>query len=246
MTDPAALDRRLDRLELENRRLRRLTAVCLAGMFGWAACSTARPAVDTVRAQRFVLVDGSGAELGALELDGGGFPMLHMKHGKAQAVVTANGPGLLFRGLDGKTTAYMGIDSNLTSKLELSSERLMDGVRLSTRADGSCGVYVLDSTGRERGGLEASSLGGANLTFKDTAGHLRGHVGLDVNDLPSLLLMDEAGARRLGAMVLGDGTPLLEVQDAESRPRVQLTTIFDGTPSLDLFREDGGTSFRAP
>lgn len=249
MTDSAhliPLTARLDRLERENRRLRRLSAVSLAGVFGWAACSAAAPAQDTVTAQRFVLVDGSGSEQGALELDGGGFPMLRMQHGKAQAVVSLNGPGVLLRGEDGKTTAFLGIDSNRTSKLELSSERLMDGVRLTTRADGSCGVYVLDPTGRERGALEATSAGGASAYFKDETGRLRVVLGLDVKDQPNLVMMDGQGARRLGALVADDGTPLLELQDESGRPRAQLTTIFDGTPSLDLLREDGGTSFRAP
>jgi len=181
-----------------------------------------------------------------LELDQKENPMLTLRNGQSSALLTTNGPSLLLRGTDGKTGAFVGIDSKNTSRLELCSHRLLDGVRLSTHEDGSSGVYVLDVNGRERGGLESFSKGGAALNFRDGQGKMRGHVGLDESNLPNLILLDEAGGRRLGMLVQEDGNGLLEVADGRGQPRVQLSTLFDGSPRLELKREDGSPSFEAP
>lgn len=237
---------RLERLERANRRYKLGAAVAGLTCFAWVACSLGPQAKNTLSAERIVLVDAAGGEKATLETDSKGNPMLTLRNGPSTAVLTTNGPSLLLRGADGKTGAYMGIDSKNTSRLELCSQRLLDGVRLTAHADGSAGVYVLDVDGRNRGALEAFGPGGAGLNFRDAKGRVRSSLGLDAASLPNLLLLDEDGARRMGMVVQEDGNALLEVSDERGQPRVQLTTLFDGSPRLEMKREDGGASFQAP
>lgn len=241
----ADLIARLERLERSNRRHRLLALAAGLACLAWAACAL-RPDKSTLSAERFVLLAPGGGEAATLEVDSNGHPFLLMKSGEASAFLTTRGPSLLLRGPDGKTGAFVGVDSKNTSRLELVSSRLLDGVRLTTHADGSAGVYVLDSQGRERGALESLSTGGTSLQLRDGQGRIRGQVGLDAANLPSLILLDEAGGRRLGMMVEADGLPLIELQDAKARARARIATIFDGSPKLEFLREDGSPSFQAP
>jgi hypothetical protein len=241
-----AVHDRLDRLERANRRYRLALAGAAALGFAWSACSLGPQAKNVLAAERFVLLSPDGGECATLELDHKGNPMLMLKCGQSSALLSTNGPSLLLRGPDGKTGAFVGIDPKNTSRLELSSHRLLDGVRLSAHEDGSAGVYVLDVNGRERGGLESYSKGGAALNFRDAQGKMRAHMGIGETSLPDVLLLDEAGGRRLGMLVLEDGNPLLEIADPRGDPRLQLTTLFDGSPRLQLLREDGSPSFEAP
>lgn len=237
---------RLDRLERANRRYRLALAAAGCLCFAWTACSVAPRAADALASQRFVLVAADGSEKAALELDQKGNPMLTLRNGQASALLTTNGPSLLLRGQDGKTGAFVGIDSKNTSRLELCSHRLMDGVRLSAHEDGSAGLYVLDVSGRERGALESYAKGGAGLNFRDGQGKMHSHMGLDEANLPNLILLDGAGGRRLGMVVQEDGNGLFEMADERGQARLQFTTLFDGSPRMEFKREDGSVSFQAP
>lgn len=246
LASPDQVLARLERLERENRRYKLGAAAAGLACFGWVACGLVPQAKSTLSAERFVLVDAAGSEKATLEVDSKGNPMLTLRNEKSTAVLTTNGPSLLLRGPDGKTGAFLGVDSRNTSRLELCSNRLLDGVRLSAHEDGSAGVYVLDIDGRNRGALEAFGPGGAGLNFRDAQGRVRSSLGLDPASLPNLLLLDENGARRMGMVVQEDGNALLELSDERGQPRAQLTTLFDGSPLLQMKREDGGSSFQAP
>jgi hypothetical protein len=241
-----SLHARLDRLERTNRRYR-FGAVALGlCAFAWVACGIAPQAVNELAAGRFVLRAADGSEKGVLELDSQGNPALILRNGSATALLTTNGPSLLLRGPDGKTSTYMGIDPKNDAKLELTSARVLDGVRLVTHEDGSSGVYVLDPNGRERAGLESYASGGSALNLRDGQGVVRSQFALDANSIPNLLLLDAAGVRRIGMVVQPDGNGILELADERGRGRALLATAFDGSPRLEMKREDGGTSFTAP
>lgn len=242
----AALHARLDRLESANRRYRLGAAAAAMLCFAWVACGIAPQAKSELSAERFVLLGPDGSQRGVIELDSQGNPTLLFENGDAKALLTTNGPSLLLRGPDGKTGAYMGIDPKNDAKLELTSARVLDGVRLVTHADGSAGVYVLDTSGRERAGLESYASGGAALNLRDGQGLVRSQFALDANAIPNLLLLDAAGVRRVGLVVQPDGNGILELADERGRSRAQLATNFDGSPRFELKREDGGTSFTAP
>jgi hypothetical protein len=238
---------RLERLERENRRLRLSAAACGLLLFAWTACSVSSQVENQVAAERFVLLGPDGSEKATLEIDTKGNPMLALRNGQASALLTANGPSLLLRGPDGKTGAFMGIDTKNASRVELTSSRLMDGLRLVTHEDGTSGVYALDKEGRARLGLEAFAIGGAGLHLRDPQGVVRSQVAIDPADQPSVILADGNGQRRIGLLVSAEhGQPALELADELGRTRAELTTLFDGTPRFELKREDGGVSFEAP
>lgn len=240
-----SLHARLDSLERTNRRYR-LGAIALGlSAFAWVACGVAQPKSE-LKAERFVLLGADGREQGVLELDSKGHPTLLMRQGDSSVLLTTNGPSLLLRGPDGKTGAYLGIDTKNDVRLDLTSARVLDGLRLVTHEDGSAGVYVLDTTGRERAALESFSSGGAAVNLREASGKVRAQFALDAAGMPNLLLMDGVGQRRIGMVVGQDGNGLLELADERGRPRTQLTTQFDGSPRLDMKREDGGVSYTAP
>ena len=237
---------RLERLERANRRWRHAALGCAVALTTLVAAGFARPRDEVVEAQRFVLVDADGKETAVLGPDNLGNPHLLMRKDRAHALMTLSGPAVHMRGYDGKRSSFLGIDTTGATKLELTSDKVVDGVRLVVKKDGSSGVYVLDGTGRDRATLEAPSVGGALLTVRDERGELRGQLGVDPQALPSLLLYDGARARRIGMLVNDEGQPYLSLQDAGGRPRVNVTTLFDGTPRLELLRDDGRPAFEAP
>src|SRR6185503_11730968 len=102
------------RLEAHNRRLQAAAALLGLGFLAVLGAGFARPAPAVekeLRAERFVLVDAAGAELGTLTADAQGFPALLLRKDKASAVLTLNGPGLSLRGPDGKRGAWLGVDT---------------------------------------------------------------------------------------------------------------------------------------
>lgn len=251
MTDHADLVRRLERLERSNRRWRRAGAgTLLAGLALLAGAWRHAPSpADTLEASRFVLVDGEGGQAGVLGLDDQGRPSLLLRKDGATAFLTLSGPGLLLRGDDGKRQAFLGFDTRGAAKLDLTSARMLDGVRLSVAPDGTAAMSVLGEKGRERLRAGYSPADGtASTVTRDAEGRVRSFLGVEDGDTPSLVLIDEHGARRVGMLVDPDedGLPFVGLQDAEHRTRVELTTTFDGTPILALRRADGTPAFQAP
>lgn len=123
-------------------------------------------------------------------------------------------------------------------------------------------VNVVDPDGRLRAVLAGQDERRmASLSFYDTAGQVRGTIGIDENEMPLVRLLDQAGQSRLsafvqdgdGLIIAGDeeaqsgvfgtagGSPLLSLFEA-GRRRVRLQVAPDGSPSLRLFDGDGRQS----
>jgi hypothetical protein len=243
---PTSVLYRLERLERDNRRYKLAAGALAVLIFSWTACSTAGQEKTTVAAERLVLVGPDGSERAALELDQDGNPLLHMRHEDSLVALTTRGPSLLLRSPDGKTRAFMGIDSRNTSTVELATARMIDGLRMSVHQNGSTGLQLLDGNGRRRGTFEGLSEGAASVSFLDETGKTRGQLGLDPAGIPNLILMDGDGTRRMGMLVQQDGSPSLELADDLGRTRARVTTLFDGSPLMEMSREDGTPSYVAP
>ena len=172
-TTDRALSSRLDRLEREARRWRAGAlglGLALVASLGLSAKDPARPASpsvvqDEVRAKRLVLVDADGAEAGVLELDGKQNPHLLLRKEQRLGVLTLSGPGLLVR--DGRRGAFVGVNTQGASTLELTGEDLTQGARVTVQEDGSTGFYALEKGGKQRVGIELLSTGHAQFTARD-------------------------------------------------------------------------------
>jgi hypothetical protein len=248
MTDPNTLAR-LDLLERQNRRLRRAVAalaLCITA-FGALSSRRAEPAqTPEVRAERFVLVDPGGAELGSLGVDGKGFPLILLRKDKASAVLTLANPSLALRGDDGKRGAWIGQDTQGGVGMKLYGEKLLDGVAINVKPDGASGIYVLGADGRERATMELLADGTSAFGSRDQRGLPRTFFGLSPAGVPSLMLLDQNGAKRAGMLVNPDGAPLLSLDDARGQSRIELSQRFDGHARVRTFDEAGKTSFEAP
>ena len=248
VTDLAA---RLTRIERENRRWKLGAAFAALVVAVLGACGLSGPAAapeKEVVAERFVLRGADGIDYATLALDGQGFPALLLQKDKASVFLTVAGPALSLRGADGKRGAFVGVESSGAVKLELKSERFIDGIRMAVQEDGSAGIYVLNTKGRERATIESLSGGSSQLSVRDDDGKVRATMGLAATGHANVLLLDEIGRRRIGMLVQPgpEGTPLFTIEDAMGRPRTELTERFDGTPFLKLNREDGSPAFEAP
>jgi hypothetical protein len=254
------LVQRIERLERENRRLKLSGGACVLALVGAVACGTSsspseseappstKAGQGTLVAQEIVLRAADGGDVARLGVDDMGYPFLTMNKGERRAILTLNGPGLLMRGDGGHRSAFMGFDSSQATRLELTSNGTLDGLRLAVQADGSAGVYARDRQGRERASLEYLSTGLAQLTARDANGRVQGVLGYEERGVSHMLLLDGAGRRRAGLVVdhQADGAPFLELDDAEARARAKLSLGSDGTPDLVLTRFDGQPAFRAP
>jgi hypothetical protein len=248
MTDPNTLAR-LDDLERQNRRLRRTVGLLGGCLFVFGVAGAARPAVPALaeaRAERFVLVDGEGVELGSLGVDSKGFPTLLLRKDKASATLTLNNPALALRGDDGKRGAWLGQDTQGGVGLTLNGEKLVDGVKINVKPGGGSGVYVLGEDGRERVVMERLSDGTAAVSARDEQGLPRSYFGLTHDGIANLILLDANGAKRAGLAVQPAGAPLLSLDDERGQSRLELSQRFDGHARLRTFAEDGTTSFEAP
>jgi hypothetical protein len=245
MSEIRELNRRLQRLERENLRLKRTGIMTLVAAASLLVVGFAGPEDRTVEAERFVLRGADGTEAATLAIDKTGSPYLLMRKQRASAMLTLSGPGLQLRGDDGRTSAFLGMQTDGSSMLSLSGKELVDGARVRVSDDGSVGFYALNG-GQERAALEASTDGSANVSVRGKGGDIRGMIGIGANEAPGFVLFDEYLRQRAGMVVEPGGGPVLEMLDETSAPRARMKMKFDGSTSLEFLRADGGSSWRAP
>ncbi len=236
----------IQRLERENRRWRRGTVLLLVGLLSAITLSLARPNDGLLEGNGLVLRDDAGVEYASLQLDSQGAPLLLIRKDESHAAITLAGPALHMRAPDGKRSLFLGIDTRGKTKLELTGENVMSGVRVVVHEDESSGVYLLDQEGYDRVTMETHPETGSLISLRGERSAIRAAFGLDQRGNASTILLDASGRRRIGMLVQPDGTPLLSMEDELGRPRVNLTMKFDGTPRLEMLREDGQASYTAP
>ena len=116
--DPSALNVRLERLEKQNKNLKRWGAGLALGL-GLLGLASAKMVCDTVTGERLVIRDSSGRTRVTVD------------------AYSSETPGLIFHGRDGRATAKIGIN-------EKSGERVMNvfdgkgGVKASWALGNEC------------------------------------------------------------------------------------------------------------
>lgn len=248
MTANSALEHRLDALERENRRWRRVAAASAITLVGMLSLALATPAPEEVKAKRFILVDSAGETIGQWRADHEGFPALHMQKGNNQVYLATGQPGVLVRGGDGRRGGFLGLEPDGSAKLQLQSERFIDGVHLVVRPDGSSGMYANDQKGFARVAIQTTAEGAASLGVQDERGRLRGALGLDDGKTSYMSLLDSHAQQRVGMLQpadRGDSAQMI-IHDANGLMRGQFATNNDGSPSLKLYSSKGDVMHQVP
>jgi hypothetical protein len=237
LTTPDALTVRLDRLERESRRWRRVALGSWLGiaallLLGQSPSRGANPA-RTVEAERFVLRDSrghAGATLG-WEADDTPRLALHDPGGQPRVVLTVGAggaPGLTLLDSDGATVRaafVVGPDG-------APGFALFDPAGKPRLA---AALFHAASRGRPTGGREPAPA----VVAYDAAGVMRLTFGLRGADAAGLELADARGTPRTVLRLQPDGTPDLALRDGDGRGRAGLSVLPDGTPALNLNGTDG-------
>jgi hypothetical protein len=239
LTASDAVSARLDRLERESRRWRRVAlgswlAIAALLLLGQSPPRAARPPspTRTVEAERFVLRDARGRAGATLGWEAGDTPRLtlHDPSGQPRAMLTVGAggaPGLTLVDTDGVTVR----------------------AALVVGPDGAPGFALFDAAGKPRlaaalfhGSTPGRSTGGREsapaIVAYDGAGVVRATFGIRGSDA-GLELADGRGTARAVLHVQPDGTPDLVLRDGDGRNRAGLSVLADGTPALNLNGADG-------
>ncbi len=185
-----AVARRLEAIERENRRLRRLTGILLAGLailLGLTAsllvvyAREATATADVIQAQRFVLRDQDGlirAILG-VQPDGSTRFALQDRDGRPRLQLTLLGdgsPGVALKDREGRNRAVLALPPDDMAQL----------------------VFA-DRDGYNRASLGLSVDHGSTLMLADPNGEPRAFLAVGVDGTPSLLLYERAAEHATGA-----------------------------------------------
>ena len=176
----AVLLRRVDQVERENARLKRLATIFGAGL----VVALLLPPVlaftrgagdeiaDVVEARQFVLRDEAGVARGALEMGRDGWVVLTLRDSAARArarlsLLPDGSPGLTFADREGRTRAVLGVLPDQTSTL----------------------VFA-DQSGRSRAVLGITQDQSSTLVFADPFGETRVGVGVDGDGTPNVTVFE--------------------------------------------------------
>ncbi len=185
------LKARVEKLERENRRLKRggLFILSVVGAVVLMGQATRLTVLDEIRTRKLVVLDEAGAERAALGMD-------------------KDGPKLAMVDAAGKKGVVLGTRKNGAGGLVLFDAR--GNSRAALAAEGP-GLVLYDEAEKTRVSLVASA-DGPTLALFDKAGVLRTALGMD-KDFPTLILLDEAQKVRVTLATRTNG-PELRLADA--------------------------------
>ncbi len=168
------LEARVERLERENRRIRRgafIALVVIAGLIFMG--QTSEPGISNVlRTRRLVIEDESGTmRLGLGVTSGGSGLLMFDETGKRRlSLLLVNG-----------TPQMMMCDKGGTSRALLSAD------------SAGPGLILCDEAGEARGAFVLPKSTGPGLALRDQKGGMRVYLGLDPKDQPTLLALSAEG-----------------------------------------------------
>ncbi len=197
--DPV-IGRRLDALERENRRLKRLgmfTLVAVGVFLGLAAALIAVSArrgapgtvADALDARRFVL-----------------------------------------RGSNGEIRGVLGVAEDGAARFILQDANGQERIRLTVLPDGSPGMAFSDSANHSRAVLGLLPDESVSLVLADRKGNTRTVLTLGGDESSTLVFADRFGTTRTGLGIDARGTAMLTLPGAEERAEPDTETVPDTAP----------------
>jgi hypothetical protein len=182
--EPAVL-RRLEAVERENRRLRRLSQYAITGtaiglgvaaMVIFLAARRGIPGLtaDTLESHQFVLRDKRGTVRGVWDTSDKGLPRL------------------MLQGVTGATGIKLSLLDDGTSGLAFSDSAGRTRAVVALLADGTSSLAFADERGITRSVLSVSPAGGATLVFADRNGNNRSGMGVDARGQAVTTMNDDS------------------------------------------------------
>ncbi len=241
MTAMAILTERFDRLERENRRLKRLGGLALVGAAAIGLMGQAMPtgAVKVVEAEKLLVRDPAGQARAVVDsdgfrvIDGNGNP-------RASLVLLRDGsPTLdLTDGKSGIARASLTVAADTdAAMLDLRNRSGQHQIRLNVMPEGRAFVLLnVQPASALASPTVRVLLAAEGIFLNDTNGLLRG-----VFTYGNLVVLGEdgkssGGLSSGGLRLQGGGLQLL---DESGTRRASLATLPDGTPSLSFYEKDG-------
>ena len=236
----------LEKLERQNRRLKRAGLLALTAVGALLLMGQATPKSRTIEAEKFVLKDSAGKTRAVLSmiLDEPGLAIYDEKGIKrADLFVTPNGPGLALYNeagtLQTALTAYKGVNGLLSYN--------HDGTPSTVLGEEETGaaLRLFDADGKPH--IELSTTDQApQMSFRDAAGKERAVMYLEPHSgSPSIAFYDQR-EKIMTALYAGDIGPTLRLNDPDENPRVELGVNKDGAPSLHMWDAKGKVTWSTP
>jgi hypothetical protein len=182
-----ALSHRIDELEREYRRLKRLNLSLMIGLAILLGLGVALVSVSS----RYGL-PGTVAELVAAKQ-------------------------FMVRGDDGVVRGIWGTAEDGTIRLMLQDSAGRARVKLDLLADGASGLTFADSAGHPRAVFAFLPDQTASLVLADAAQRTRAVLGISADGSPTILFADRSGSTRAGLGVDNRGTGTLTLEDRSGR-----------------------------
>jgi hypothetical protein len=241
-----ALWSRLESLERQNRRIKRIGTLLLVLAGSVFLMGQATKAVKPVEATRFILKNAKGkkrAELG-IRLDG---PELAFFNDKEQALLSIGlleeGPELLLLSSEGKKLASLSLTVT-GPMLSLSDQTGVKRLNLSV-VDGSPAVGILGTGGDAKAALGLTPTGNPFLQLFGSIEH-GGAQLLAAPDMAVLRFLDSTDKpRAVFGMLEKENAPGITFNDANGATRAVLMLMPKGA-GLDFLNENKEVTWHAP
>jgi len=197
MPEWKTLVERLERLERQNRRLKRGGILGLALVGAAALMGQAPPAGQTVEAEGFILRGPNGKARAELAMRGGE-------------------PRLILRDANEKEQVRLAVLADGSPALTFYYNDWRPNLMLKAGGVGPA-LTLYDKEGKTAAVVGVYSDGSPSLTFMDKAQKTRAILGILSDGSPGLAFQDRAGARRTALGVMPDGSPALTFGDTGGR-----------------------------
>jgi hypothetical protein len=267
LATPDSLSTRLDRLERDSRRWRRVAvgswlAIAALLLLGQSAPRSAPSGGRVVEAERFVLRDARGRAGATLGWEADGAPRLavHDPAGHPRAVMTVGtggAPGLTLLDPDGATAraalvvgpdgapGFALFDPAGKPRLAVALFHKSAPGRPTGATEPAPAIVAYDAAGVVRATFGIRELD-AGLELADSRGTARTVLRVQPDGTPDVVLRDHVGRGRAGLSVLADGTPALNLNGTDGKARATMTLTPGRGAALALANERGAVVWSAP
>lgn len=216
-----SLVRRLERVERENRRLKRGAVAVVGVIVAAILMGQGGSKIRIIEAEGFKLVDAAGVPRGGLFT----FP--------------DGSVGLALSDKDGKAKAMLHVGADKSTILRLTDKDGNARVGLAVEPEGKiAGLVFLTPSGKEQAAFRTNTNGATDLQLYDKGGGPRAALGLAPDGPVALGLFDKDGTIKAGSAVEADGTAGFNLYGKNQDIGVALKTS-NGRASISVYPPGG-------